>query len=199
MIKLPDDSAFELAFRGWHPNKTGPYVKHQMQFMWYACIAEVQRLNATPSADDDLSSTIKTFQVGWLNKCRCGNKKLTVKTIKGNSSSLWDDDDVICNECGRKGIIQCNEGHAGVWWETDEEYLESQRLNATAQPVSEGWIFEACENEPCQNGAVVKVHGADIHLCAACSGNKKYSRMKITALPKRLSFPLPAAPGGQGD
>jgi len=76
---------------------------------------------------------------------------------------------------------------------------EVQRLNATAQPVSDRWIFEACENEPCQSGAIVNVHSAYIHLCAACSSDKKYSRMKITALPKRLSLPLPAAPGGQDD
>lgn len=51
-----------------------------------------------------------------------------------------------------------------------------------------GWIFEQCENEPCANGAIVNVHGAGIHLCADCSRDKKYSRMKITALPKRLSL-----------
>lgn len=83
--------------------------------------------------------------------------------------------------------------------ELEEALAEVQRLNAAAQPVSDGWIFEACENEPCQNGAVVSVIGADIHLCAACAGDKKYSRMKIKDLPKRLSFPLPAAPGGQDD
>lgn len=81
-----------------------------------------------------------------------------------------------------------------------EAFLElEQRLNATAQTVSDGWIFEACENEPCPNGAVVNVIGADIHLCSVCAGDKKYSRMKITALPKRLSLPTAAAPGGQDD
>lgn len=81
-----------------------------------------------------------------------------------------------------------------------EFVAEVQRLNATAQPVSDGWIFEACENEPCPNGAVVNVIGADIHLCSVCAGDKKYSRIKITALPKRLSLPTAAAaPGGQDD
>ncbi len=64
----------------------------------------------------------------------------------------------------------------------------------TAATVPDGWTFEACENEPCKNGAVVNVHGADIHLCADCSTDKKYSRMKLTALTKRISLPLPAAP-----
>ncbi len=98
-----------------------------------------------------------------------------------------------CQKCGDTGMA--DSGGTQPWGE--QILIECDC--ATAQPVSDGWIFEACENEPCPNGAVVKVIGADIHLCAACSGDKKYSRMKITALPKRLSLPLPAAPGGQDD
>ncbi|ELD1608195.1 hypothetical protein HVX40_24495 (plasmid) [Escherichia coli] len=64
---------------------------------------------------------MKTFTIGWLNKCRCGNKSHTVKTARGNETALWDDDAVKCNSCGRGGVIQICEGQARVLWETDEE------------------------------------------------------------------------------
>ncbi|HGX5059776.1 TPA: hypothetical protein ACNEZV_004120 [Escherichia coli] len=67
---------------------------------------------------------MKTFTIGWLNKCRCGNKSHTVKTALGNKTVLWDDDAVKCNSCGRGGVIQVYEGQARVLWETDEEMAE---------------------------------------------------------------------------
>lgn len=67
---------------------------------------------------------MKTFTIGWLNKCRCGNKSHTVKTARGNETVLWDDDAVKCNSCGRGGVIQVYEGQARVLWETDEEMAE---------------------------------------------------------------------------
>ena len=67
---------------------------------------------------------MKTFTIGWLNKCRCGNKSHTVKTALGNETVLWDDDAVKCNSCGRGGVIQVYEGQALVLWETDEEMAE---------------------------------------------------------------------------
>ncbi|WP_320406466.1 hypothetical protein [Escherichia coli] len=69
---------------------------------------------------------MKTFTIGWLNKCRCGNKSHTVKTARGNESALWDDDAVKCNSCGRGGVIQVCEGQARVLWETDEEMEEGK-------------------------------------------------------------------------
>lgn len=70
----------------------------------------------------------------------------------------------------------------------EEKYLAALEIALTVLEQTKGWIFEPCENEPCVNGAIVNIHGADIHLCADCSRDKKYSRMKITALPKRLSI-----------
>ncbi|HID8938197.1 hypothetical protein D8768_15470 [Enterobacter hormaechei] len=58
---------------------------------------------------------MKTFTIGWLNKCRCGNKSHTVKTARGNESALWDDDAVKCNSCGRGGVIQVCEGQAAFY------------------------------------------------------------------------------------
>lgn len=72
---------------------------------------------------------MKTFTIGWLNKCRCGNKSHTVKTARGNETVLWDDDAVKCNSCGRGGVIQVYEGQARVLWETDEEMAEGKPMS----------------------------------------------------------------------
>lgn len=72
---------------------------------------------------------MKTFTIGWLNKCRCGNKSHTVKTARGNETALWDDDTVKCNSCGRGGVIQVCEGQARVLWETDEEMAENKSIS----------------------------------------------------------------------
>lgn len=72
---------------------------------------------------------MNTFTIGWLNKCRCGNKSHTVKTARGNETALWDDDTVKCNSCGRGGVIQVCEGQARVLWETDEEMAEGKPMS----------------------------------------------------------------------
>ncbi|RWT65433.1 hypothetical protein DN588_00600 [Enterobacter cloacae] len=72
---------------------------------------------------------MKTLTIGWLNKCRCGNKSHTVKTARGNNAGLWDDDAVKCNSCGRGGVIQVCEGQARVLWETDEEMAEGKTMS----------------------------------------------------------------------
>lgn len=72
---------------------------------------------------------MKTLTIGWLNKCRCGNKSHTVKTVRGNDAGLWDDDAVKCNSCGRGGIIQVCEGQARVLWETDEDMAENKPMS----------------------------------------------------------------------
>ncbi|EFI4022868.1 DUF551 domain-containing protein [Escherichia coli] len=82
---------------------------------------------------------MKTFTIGWLNKCRCGNKSHTVKTARGNESGLWDDDAVKCNSCGRGGVIQVCEGQARVLWETDEEMAEGKPMST----ITKEWLQHA--------------------------------------------------------
>lgn len=79
---------------------------------------------------------MKTFTIGWLNKCRCGNKSHSVKTARGNESALWDDDAVKCNSCGRGGVIQVCEGQARVLWETDEEMAEGKPMST----ITKQWL-----------------------------------------------------------
>ena len=87
---------------------------------------------------------LKKLQIRWLNKCKCGNKVATITTSKGDEGRLWDDDDAVCNACGRKGVIQCVEGHAAVLWETDAEFDESNQMHPApavnlADLVPDGW------------------------------------------------------------
>ena len=79
---------------------------------------------------------MKTITIGWLNKCRCGNKSHTVKTARGNEAALWDDDAVKCNSCGRGGVIQVCEGQARVLWETDEEMAEGKPTST----ITKQWL-----------------------------------------------------------
>ncbi|ELX8345484.1 DUF551 domain-containing protein [Enterobacter hormaechei] len=79
---------------------------------------------------------MSTITIGWLNKCRCGNKSHTVKTARGNESGLWDDDAVKCNSCGRGGVIQVCEGQARVLWETDEEMAEGKPMST----INKEWL-----------------------------------------------------------
>lgn len=79
---------------------------------------------------------MKTFTIGWLNKCRCGNKSHTVKTARGNETALWDDDAVKCNSCGRGGVIQVCEGQARVLWETDQEMAEGKPMSTITRELA---------------------------------------------------------------
>lgn len=82
---------------------------------------------------------MKTLTIGWLNKCRCGNKSHSVKTARGNNAALWDDDAVKCNSCGRGGVIQACEGQARVLWETDEEMAEGKPTST----ITKEWLQKA--------------------------------------------------------
>ncbi|EPA0058723.1 hypothetical protein ACQYIJ_000657 [Enterobacter cloacae] len=85
---------------------------------------------------------MKTFTIGWLNKCRCGNKSHTVKTARGNETALWDDDTVKCNSCGRGGVIQVCEGQARVLWETDEEVAENKPMSTITREFTKEQLIE---------------------------------------------------------
>lgn len=85
---------------------------------------------------------MKTFTIGWLNKCRCGNKSHTVKTARGNETALWDDDSVKCNSCGRGGVIQVCEDQARVLWETDEEMVEGNPMSTITKEFTKEQLIQ---------------------------------------------------------
>jgi len=96
---------------------------------------------------------MKTFTIGWLNKCRCGNKSHSVKTARGNESALWDDDAVKCNSCGRGGVIQVCEGQARVLWETDEEMAEGKPMSTITKECIANLLQFNSEGSNCQANA----------------------------------------------
>ncbi|EPV2494550.1 TPA: hypothetical protein ACTYIX_004489 [Enterobacter hormaechei] len=96
---------------------------------------------------------MKTFTIGWLNKCRCGNKSHSVKTARGNESALWDDDAVKCNSCGRGGVIQVCEGQARVLWETDEEMAEGKPMSTITKERIANLLQFNSEGSNCQANA----------------------------------------------
>lgn len=106
------------------------YTADEVELMARALLAVLDVQAATHECND---SPFKKVEIGWLGKCRCGNKVHTASTIKGGCDRLCDDDEVTCNACGRRGVIQCCEGCAGVLWET-----ELERTTPPAASVPEG-------------------------------------------------------------
>ncbi|WP_194761197.1 DUF551 domain-containing protein [Pantoea ananatis] len=75
-----------------------------------------------------------------------------------------------------------------------------QRLNATAQPVSDGWV-KCSERMPENSDAVLVCQEGGITFCAEYDGGEFYPD-EFPNLPKQGKeithwMPLPAAPGGQ--
>lgn len=93
-------------------------INEEIRLMASALLAVLDAQAATHECND---SPFKKVEIVWLGKCRCGNKVHTASTIKGGCDRLYDDDEVTCNACGRRGVIQCCEGYAGVLWETELE------------------------------------------------------------------------------
>ncbi len=60
--------------------------------------------------------------------------------------------------------------------------------------LPDGWQFEECEMEGCENGAIFSVGtgSRNIHLCDKCAHEPQNSRLKKSPLPKRLPFKMSA-------
>ncbi|EPC4333851.1 hypothetical protein ACRZTK_004461 [Enterobacter asburiae] len=102
---------------------------------------------------------MKNFTIGWLNKCRCGNKSHTVKTARGNETALWDDDAVKCNSCGRGGVIQVYEGQARVLWETDEEMAEGKPMSNIPKELTKERLIEHLRSRiENRKGLIASIH-----------------------------------------
>nr|WP_258315232.1 ead/Ea22-like family protein [Klebsiella variicola] len=67
-------------------------------------------------------------------------------------------------------------------------------LESRTVKLPDGWQFEECEMEGCENGAIFSVGtgGRNIHLCDKCAHEPQNSRLKKSPLPKRLPFKMAA-------
>lgn len=100
---------------------------------------------------------------------------------------------------GGKRIAELEESHAQVIQSRDhykrmtEEGLK-QLAEARTVKLPDGWQFEECEIEGCENGAIFSVGtgSRNIHLCDKCAHEPQNSRLKKSPLPKRLPFKMSA-------
>lgn len=89
-----------------------------------------------------------------------------------------------------------------TWRKTAE--ANSEKLEKAQQRIAElesrtvklpdGWQFEECEIEGCENGAIFSVGtgSRNIHLCDKCAHEPQNSRLKKSPLSKRLPFKMSA-------
>lgn len=93
---------------------------------------------------------------------------------------------------------QATEAHCNRGW--IEAHEQEARAEAAEQRIAElesrtvkmpdGWQFEECEIEGCENGAIFSVGtgSRNIHLCDKCAHEPQNSRLKKSPLSKRLPF-----------
>lgn len=67
-------------------------------------------------------------------------------------------------------------------------------LESCTVKLPDGWQFEECEIEGCENGAIFSVGtgSRNIHLCDKCAHEPQNSRLKKSPLSKRLPFKMSA-------
>lgn len=67
-------------------------------------------------------------------------------------------------------------------------------LESRTVKLPDGWQFEECEIEGCENGAIFSVGtgSRNIHLCDKCAHDPQNSRLKKSPLSKRLPFKMSA-------
>ncbi|HCJ1363452.1 TPA: ead/Ea22-like family protein [Klebsiella pneumoniae] len=67
-------------------------------------------------------------------------------------------------------------------------------LESRTVKLPDGWQFEECEIEGCENGAIFSVGtgSRNIHLCDKCAHGPQNSRLKKSPLSKRLPFKMSA-------
>lgn len=83
----------------------------------------------------------------------------------------------------------------------DELDAAEKRIAELESAFPDGWQFEECESEGCENGAIFNVGTGinNIHVCEKCASEERYFRLKKSALPKRLPFKFAAGIGVKGE
>ncbi|WP_151963435.1 hypothetical protein [Acinetobacter oleivorans] len=70
---------------------------------------------------------MKVISINWLGSCdKCGSNQLLVKTEHGNKKLVYEEDKILCTNCGRTGVVNVTDDYAddcvafAVWDETTE-------------------------------------------------------------------------------
>lgn len=69
-----------------------------------------------------MSKIKKITKIDWLGECpKCKTESATAWTEKGKRSWLYYGDQLECEKCKNKGVVDCEDGHAWAVWEGEEE------------------------------------------------------------------------------
>lgn len=97
-------------------------------------------------------------------------------------------------EKAQRYIEELREWNAGLAQESFERQQRIAELEFRTVKLPDGWQFEECEIEGCENGAIFSVGtgSRNIHLCDRCAHEPQNSRLKKSPLSKRLPFKMSA-------
>lgn len=107
-----------------------------------------------------------------------------------NSSRLWDRFEDASHDNGMQMTSISNDAITVL--EDAEKRIAD--LESRTVKLPDGWQFEECEAEGCENGAIFSVGtgSRNIHLCDKCAHEPQNSRLKKSPLSKRLPFKMSA-------
>ncbi|WP_447333662.1 hypothetical protein [Klebsiella quasipneumoniae] len=112
--------------------------------------------------------------------------------------NLWKAAGAELVEALEKAQAENTAGVAGMAesYETTISMLRSRiaELESRTVKLPDGWQFEECEIEGCENGAIFSVGtgSRNIHLCDKCAHEPQNFRLKKSPLSKRLPFKMSA-------
>lgn len=97
-------------------------------------------------------------------------------------------------EKAQRYIEELREWNAGLAQESFERQQRIAELESRTVKLPDGWQYEECEIEGCENGAIFSVGNGsrNIHLCDKCAHEPQNSRLKKSPLSKRLPFKMSA-------
>ncbi len=118
----------------------------------------------------------------WRKTAEANSEKLEKAQAKADVYDMLRDD---------YGLREKGVGLADfVDWQANRiAELESRTVK-----LPDGWQFEECEIEGCENGAIFSIGtgSRNIHLCDKCAHEPQNSRLKKSPLSKRLPFKMSA-------
>ena len=208
ITELAQREKFEAWFKSsFHPDKTGPYIKDQLYFAWKAAGAELvealekaqQYAKERDEENQDLMLTIGRLRVEreGLEAIRAAAEKLVRCKGRYHSEQNYR---ALAALFGVKTPDLPPLEHENVHYaDAAEMEIEALRqriadLESRTVKLPDGWQFEECEAEDCENGAIFSVGtgSRNIHLCDKCAHEPQNSRLKKSPLSKRLPFKMSA-------
>ncbi|HBS7680556.1 hypothetical protein AAHX79_16100 [Klebsiella pneumoniae] len=96
------------------------------------------------------------------------------------------------DEC--KSIIAAMDERLALVEALEKAQQRITQLESSTVKLPDGWQFEECEIDGCENGAIFSVGtgSRNIHLCDKCAHEPQNSRLKKSPLSKRLPFKMSA-------